>query len=90
MNREKDSITSLLTLTYTREDINEYAADTDVYGTFMLIEVDNLKQLNDMYGYSFGDQMIAAIAKNFSAPRPGPCATAVTFSSCTSRNVWRS
>ncbi len=63
MNREKDSITSLLTLTYTREDINEYAADTDVYGTFMLIEVDNLKQLNDMYGYSFGDQMIAAIAK---------------------------
>lgn len=63
MNRERDSITSLLTLTYTREDINEYAANTDVYGTFMLIEVDNFKQLNDMYGYAFGDQMIATIAK---------------------------
>ncbi len=63
MNRERDSITSLLTLTYTREDINEYAENTDVYGTFMLIEVDNFKQLNDMYGYSFGDQMIATIAE---------------------------
>ena len=62
MNRERDSITSLLTLTYTREDINEYASGTDVYGTFMLIEVENLNQLNEMYGYSLGDKTLASIA----------------------------
>lgn len=63
MNRERDSITSLLTLTYTREDINEYTAQTDVYGTFMLMEVNNFKQLNERYGYTFGDRLIATIAK---------------------------
>lgn len=63
MNRERDSITSLLTLTYTREDINVYVKDTDVYGTFMLIEVENLNRLNELYGYSFGDQTLADIGK---------------------------
>lgn len=63
MNRERDSITSLLTLTYTREDINEYVAGTDANGTLILVEVDNFKLLNELYGYTFGDNMIAAVAK---------------------------
>lgn len=63
MKRERDSITSLLTLTYTREDINEYTKEADVYGTFMEVEVENLNRLNELYGYTFGDQMLAMIAK---------------------------
>lgn len=59
----KDSTTSLLNFACTREFVIDYISQGDVQGTLMIIDIDNLKILNEMLGYFFGDQIIASVAK---------------------------
>ncbi len=58
-----DSTTSLLNFACTREFVIDYISQGDVQGTLMLIDIDNLKILNETLGYFFGDQIISSVAK---------------------------
>ncbi len=62
-DNRKDSITSLLNFACTRELIIDYIASGDVQGILLLIDIDNLKVLNEMLGFYFGDQVISSVAK---------------------------
>ncbi len=62
-DNRKDSTTSLLNFACTREFVIDYISQGDVQGTLMIIDIDNLKILNEMLGYFFGDQIIASVAK---------------------------
>lgn len=58
-----DSTTSLLNFACTREFLIDYLSQGNVQGTLMMLDIDNLKILNEMLGYFFGDQIIASVAK---------------------------
>lgn len=62
-NNRKDSITSLLNFACTRELIIDYIDTGNVQGILLLIDIDNLKVLNEMLGFYFGDQVISSVAK---------------------------
>lgn len=62
-DNRKDSITSLLNFACTRELIIDYIAPGDAQGILLLIDIDNLKFLNEMLGFYFGDQVISSVAK---------------------------
>ena len=61
-DNRKDSITSLLNFACTRELIIDYIAPGDAQGILLLIDIDNLKFLNEMLGFYFGDQVISSVA----------------------------
>ncbi len=58
-----DAATSLLNYACTREFVVDYISQGDVQGTLLLIDIDNLKILNETLGYFFCDQIILSVAK---------------------------
>ncbi|WP_245747455.1 sensor domain-containing diguanylate cyclase [Anaerobacillus alkalidiazotrophicus] len=62
---EKLVITDHLTRLYARnfldERINE-SMEKDAYGCFLLIDIDNFKEINDIHGHQIGDDIIIQVA----------------------------
>ncbi|MFT4414972.1 diguanylate cyclase domain-containing protein [Fredinandcohnia humi] len=62
---EKLVITDYLTKLYSRnhlEDMVQLSMETDAYGTFILVDIDDFKGINDTYGHQVGDEAIVQIA----------------------------
>lgn len=59
-------ITDYLTKLYTRNYLDEQmqkSIEKDKQGTFLLIDIDNFKIINDTFGHQVGDQILIQIAK---------------------------
>lgn len=62
---EKLVITDHLTRLYARSYLDEkiqYSMEKDAYGCFILIDIDDFKQINDVYGHQVGDDIIIQVA----------------------------
>jgi diguanylate cyclase (GGDEF)-like protein len=62
---EKLVVTDYLTKLYSRSYLDEQiqkSMEQDGFGTFILIDIDNFKKVNDTYGHQTGDQVIVQIA----------------------------
>ena len=62
---EKLVITDHLTRLYARNYLDEkvqHSMKHDAYGCFILIDIDNFKQINDIYGHQVGDDIIIQVA----------------------------
>lgn len=59
---EKDSLTGFLTRQYFEDKINNYLMDKNARGTFFMMDLDNFKSVNDIYGHTAGDKLILSFA----------------------------
>ncbi|MCT8137359.1 diguanylate cyclase [Anaerobacillus sp. CMMVII] len=62
---EKLVITDHLTRLYARNFLDEKIEvfmEQDAYGCFVLFDIDNFKQINDLYGHQVGDDIIIQVA----------------------------
>ncbi|AMX82587.1 hypothetical protein GS3922_02245 [Geobacillus subterraneus] len=63
---EKLVITDYLTKLYTRRYLDreiQQSMETDALGAFLLIDIDNFKQINDIYGHQTGDDVLVQVAE---------------------------
>ncbi|WP_257008383.1 diguanylate cyclase [Bacillus sp. FJAT-45350] len=62
---EKLVITDHLTRLYSRNYLDQCIQEsmkTDAFGCFLLLDIDNFKQINDTYGHQVGDDIIIQVA----------------------------
>ena len=59
---EKDSLTGFLKRKYFDEKVNNYLLQPKSRGTFFMMDLDNFKSVNDMYGHASGDELIQIFA----------------------------
>ena len=63
---EKMVITDHLTRLYSRSYLDEkilHSMATDMEGTFILIDIDDFKKVNDTYGHQIGDEILVQVAQ---------------------------
>lgn len=63
---EKMVITDHLTQLHSRNYLDQQMAESmkeDEEGTFIIIDIDNFKKVNDTYGHQIGDEIIVQVAK---------------------------
>ncbi|MBB6282659.1 diguanylate cyclase [Geobacillus subterraneus] len=63
---EKLVITDYLTKLYTRRYLDgaiQKSMEVDAFGAFLLIDIDNFKQINDIYGHQTGDEVLVQVAE---------------------------
>ncbi|KPC99676.1 putative diguanylate cyclase YdaM [Geobacillus sp. BCO2] len=67
---EKMVVTDYLTKLHTRRYLDEriqQSMGTDASGAFMLLDIDNFKQINDVYGHQTGDEVLVQVAETMRA-----------------------
>lgn len=67
---DKDHLTKLYTRNYLDEMIERSIANEES-GVFLLLDVDDFKQVNDTYGHSTGDEVLRQISKSILAEVEG-------------------
>ena len=60
-----DALTGLANRDYLTRKVAEYAKDKNRSFTFMFIDLDGFKTINDRYGHAIGDRLLKVIAKRF-------------------------
>ena len=58
---DKDHLTKLYTRSYL-DKVIEHSSTSDKAGVFLLLDVDDFKQVNDIYGHATGDDVLKQIA----------------------------
>ena len=57
----RDPLTGLRNRTYTVDAVNEHIRE-GIHGTLLMIDLDNFKQINDIYGHLAGDEVLKELA----------------------------
>lgn len=61
---EHDPLTGLLNRRELKERVNKILEANDIEGTFIIIDIDNFKRINDKYGHVKGDEILKKISKS--------------------------
>ncbi|MEW5320999.1 diguanylate cyclase [Geobacillus thermoleovorans] len=67
---EKMVVTDYLTKLHTRRYLDERiqtSMGSDASGAFILLDIDNFKQINDLYGHQTGDEVLVQVAETMRA-----------------------
>lgn len=59
---QTDSLTGLLNRTSTRECINGWLSDSNRQGALLMLDLDNFKEVNDVWGHQAGDSILLLTA----------------------------
>lgn len=60
---KKDALTGLWNRKHFEDSVKSYLQSTDGAGAFIMLDVDNFKQVNDTYGHLAGDELLTRFAE---------------------------